>query len=85
MKQIGEQCRVYYDADEGQEVKAGDFLQTTTGRMYLVDTVRIQERGLHVGRHHLVVTVVPPDVHLFEEDVVHPIAWYSRKRRPADV
>lgn len=78
VKHAGEQARLYYDG--ARPVVAGDYIRTRTGRLYLVDQVRIQERGKHAGRQHLVTTVMP-DGHEPEIDaVVHPIHWYRRPR-----
>lgn len=78
MKQVGEQARLYYDG--ARPVDVGDFIRTPTGRTYLVDHVRIQERGKHAGRQHLVTTVMPDDHEPELDAVVHPIHWYRRAR-----
>lgn len=72
---IGSQVRLYIDTS--QRVRIGDFIQTPTGRTYLIDHVRTQQRGRHAGtRQHLRVTVVPPA--LAEGGRVIPIRWYRR-------
>ena len=50
----------------------------TTGRTYRIQHVRIQERGRHKGRQHLMVEVMPPDFEPTPDDVVHTILWYPR-------
>lgn len=66
--------RLYVDTRLPIEV--GDGIQTQTGRRYEVQHVRIQERGKHVGRKHLVVRVCAPD-DLILGNIV-PIRWYRR-------
>lgn len=53
-------------------------LRTPTGRCYVVASVRVQERGRHVGRQHLACLVArePP-----AEARVLPLRWYRRRRR----
>lgn len=58
----------------------GDVIRTSAGTCYRVFGVRLQERGKHAGRWHLDCVRIPPfDVE--EDDVVHPLHWYSRDRR----
>ncbi len=73
---VGAVVGLYYDAP--CDVVAGDAIVTTTGRTYLVVSVRCQRRGKHVGRWHLrclVQRAAPPGAH------VHPLRWYPRGRR----
>lgn len=72
---------LYYDSPRA--VESGDFLRTPTGRTYLIESVRIQGRGLHVGRQHLRATVMEAG-HVPEPDArVLPIYWYGRSRGSA--
>lgn len=70
----GALVRITYDSRD--QVEPGDAIVTTTGRTYVVATVRRQLRGRHRGRWHLGCVVTdggpPPDV------VVHPLRWYKR-------
>lgn len=79
MRAVGEGARLYYD---GPRVREGDYLRTaTTGRLYLVLGVRVQQSGKHRGRQHLRTVVVGSD-HPIEPDArVLPIRWYARGRR----
>lgn len=76
MRAVGEQARLYYDSPT--PVEEGDFIQTPTGRTYLVTFVRIQTKGKHAGRQHLVTVVWDSEDPLPADAVVHPIRWYSR-------
>lgn len=72
----GDLVSLYYDSP--RIVKVGEFLQTTTGRAYLIDSVRRQAKGAHVGRWHIkaiVCTEIP------QGSTVHPIYWYKRGKR----
>lgn len=76
MRGPGERCWLYYDG--AAPVEPGDYIRTPTGRTYLVDSVRVQQKGYHVGRQHMLVTVMPSD-HVPEDDAkVHPLYWYRR-------
>lgn len=72
---VGAVVRIFYD---GRALAPGDALRTPTGRTYVVASVRVQERGRHVGRQHLACLVArePP-----ADAVVHPLRWYPRGRR----
>lgn len=66
--------------DSPREIRPGEYLQTTTGRSYLLMDVRQQAKGKHTGRWHIKAMVVdrseiPPGA------VIHPIYWYPRKRK----
>lgn len=72
-------------------VGEGDLIETSTGRAYLALAVRVQERGLHVGRQHVTCSVMPRDWKDHLDDLVealgadarvHRIAWYPRDRAP---
>lgn len=68
---------LYYDADA--EVVEGDVIETvTTQRRYRVETVRVQQKGRHVGRQHLLCTVLGVDDPNPDGATVHPLRWYSR-------
>lgn len=67
---------IYYDSEI--EIRVGDVLRTTTGRLYLTIRARKQEGGMHKGRQHLrsmVVKEAPIDAKIY------PIRWYPRSRR----
>jgi hypothetical protein len=72
---IGANVSLYYDSR--RHVEVGHFIQTPTGRTYLVTDVRRQARGEHIGRWHLRADVVPEDWPQ-PYDVVHPLSWYRR-------
>ena len=69
---VGAVVKIFYDG----LVSAGDALQTPTGRVYAVLSVRVQRRGKARGRRHLrcmVAREVPAEVR------VRPLHWYSRE------
>lgn len=79
MRAAGEHAWLYYDAVT-RDVNDGDYIRTPTGRTYLIQGIRIQEKGKHAGRMHLSCIVMAAD-HVPEEDAtVHPLHWYSRNR-----
>lgn len=70
---IGALVRIYYDGF----VSRGDFLQTTTtGRLYLVISVRVQRRGKYLGRRHLACIVASSTS---PGAKVRPLRWYPRR------
>lgn len=71
----GTEVGLYYDSSN--PVQVDDFLQTQSGRTYLITSVRIQEQGKHIGRQHLRALVSGPE-EIGPEDKVHLILWYSR-------
>lgn len=75
---IGSEVGLYFDSPT--RVMVGDFIRTQSGRTYHLTSVRIQERGKHIGRQHLRAIVVEPGVIDPATDVVHPLYWYSRSR-----
>lgn len=76
MKAPGEPASLYWDGWDRAE--PGDYIRTKTGRTYLIERVRIQERGKHKGRQHLSTIVMEPD-HQPEPDAkIHMIYWYAR-------
>lgn len=75
---IGAYVRIYYD---GLALSAGDALVTPTGRMYEVVSVRVQARGAHVGRQHLVCLV--HDGRTPVKGRIRRLHWYRRGRSPA--
>lgn len=69
----GTEVRLHYDSPT--LVGEGEYLRTSTGRVYEVLEVRVQRRGKHAGRQHLRVLVAraaPADA------VIHPLHWYRR-------
>lgn len=76
MRQPGEHAWLYYDG--AAPVAAGDYIRTGTGRTYLVQTVRVQQKGKHTGRQHLSTVVMAPDHEPEPDATVHPIRWYRR-------
>jgi hypothetical protein len=71
---------LYYDGSRfGRDVRAGDVLETDTGRRYLIVTMRRQLVGKHAGRLHLSCVVVAEAP---EGATVHPLHWYKRGRAP---
>lgn len=71
----GDVARLTYD---GPPVEPGDYLRTSTGRLYRVHSKRVQTRGKHTGRQHLVTTVMEPG-HKPEPGVrVRRFVWYRR-------
>jgi len=69
--------KLYIDSDE--LVRVGHVIETRSGRRYLVLTVRLQQRGKHIGRHHLSALVVGED-ELCPTPKTHRIHWYKRSR-----
>lgn len=67
---------LYYDG--AAEVHEGEFIRTGTGRTYRVETVRVQQRGRHAGRQHLMAVVLGPDDPLPDDATVWPLRWYRR-------
>ncbi len=72
---IGALVRIYYDSP--RNIEPGHYLQTPTGRTYLILECRLQAKGAHIGRKHLQALVVDHP----GEGTVHPIYWYPRGRR----
>jgi hypothetical protein len=75
VKGPGEPAALYYD---GPPVEPGDYIRTPTGRTYLIDGVRVQERGKHAGRQHLATTVMPADHDPELDATVWMLRWYRR-------
>lgn len=73
----GSVVSIYMDSRE--PVEEGDVVQTTTGRTYRVMNCRVQKRGIHKGRQHLMVLVIPQS-DVSEDDKVHSLWWYSRSK-----
>lgn len=76
MKQPGETATISYDGDT---VSPGDTLRTPTGRTYGVLSVRVQQRGKHVGRQFVTAVVLdglPPT-----STKTHLLIWYSRDKK----
>jgi hypothetical protein len=54
----GSQVHLTYDS--AQILEPGDYLRTGSGRLYLIEGNRIQERGRWAGRQHLTAVVMEP-------------------------
>ena len=79
MQPAGSIVRITFDGL--RRLEPGDVLQTKTGRGYVIMTVRVQQRGVHRGRQHLlclVATEPPPGA------IVYPLRWYPRDRKPRE-
>jgi hypothetical protein len=63
--------------DSAVPVVEGDYIRTGTGRTYLVQAVRVQQRGKHAGRQHLTTVVMEP-CHDTGDATVHLLHWYRR-------
>lgn len=74
---VGAIVKLYIDGR--YRLREGDVVQTESGRRYDVLTVRVQERGRHIGRQHFTARVMAPDEPPRERWVV--IRWYPRRRR----
>lgn len=76
----GREVGLYLDTrmplDVGDEV-----VTAKTGRRYLVVKIRVQQRGVHVGRKHLRCVVLAPDAPRDPDSRVVRISWYARPRR----
>lgn len=72
---VGTNVGLYYDGLA--EVEVGEYIRTKTGRSYLIDSVRIQQRGTHVGRQHLRCIVVAAE-DIAPDATVHRMWWYRR-------
>lgn len=79
MKPIGSNVGLYYDSPV--MVSVGDYLQTPTGRTYVVSRARLQERGIHAGRRQHLRAFVVAREDVPEGATVRPIIWYPRRRR----
>lgn len=72
---VGANVGIYMDTS--RDIASGDVIRTRSGRYYLVDVVREQQRGIHVGRKHMRVVVI--DARDVPDDaVIHPLLWYRR-------
>lgn len=78
-KPPGSLVRISYDG--WATCEPGDFLRTMAGRLYLIHSVRIQQRGKHTGRQHLVCVVMEPGHKPEAGARVHRIQWYPRPKR----
>lgn len=73
---LGSIVGLHYDTE--LEVEEDEYLQTPTGRTYLVLEVRVQARGKWAKvRKHLRVMVVEASC-VAPLSVVHPLRWYKR-------
>lgn len=75
---VGAIVKLYVDLVAS--VAVGDAIRTESGRTYGVLAVRVQARGKHRGRQHLVCAVVDE---IDPCTTVHLIRWYKRRRRPS--
>lgn len=66
--------------DKVARVAPDDIIETPTGRRYRVISVREQLSGKHVGRQHMVLTVLAA-TDLVPLDRVHTISWYKRGKK----
>jgi hypothetical protein len=75
---LGANVSLYYDS--AIPVSEGDLIVTLTKRTYRVTAVRIQERGIHIGRQHIRANVVDHDeaMEQLEDETVHHLHWYRR-------
>lgn len=71
---IGSMVKFSYEAPD-IEVTEGNILKTTSGRLYLVVSVRKQVKGFHAGLWHLVAIVIAREVHGAQ---IHPLYWKRR-------
>lgn len=86
---LGALVSLFYDGTG--PIQSGHYLQTPTGRAYLVEQVRRQETGGYVGRWHLKATVIherdltaamaQAAINDEDEIVVHRLHWYRRNPR----
>lgn len=77
MKGPGEECKLYYDTS--LTVEAGDAIETSTGRRYLVVAARKSPSKTHRWNLDCVVMAGGDPV----PGNVHPLYWYSRRRKIA--
>jgi Recombinase len=78
---VGAIVKLYVDLV--RKVEGGDFIETQTGRRYFVCAARIQTKGKHEGRQHLVCMVescgaICDDLH--DRGVPRPRGAWSRHR-----
>lgn len=66
--------------DMGTQLEAGDYLRSRSGRTYLVDNVRVQQRGVHIGRQHLRCIVVRPEDVAPDARIID-FWWYPRGKK----
>lgn len=88
MKLPGEPATLTYDTPA--VVFEGDYVRTTTGRLYLVTGAHVvRQRGgprysydagvlVQVPRWRLETVVMEPDHEVEDDATVHPLAWYRR-------
>lgn len=74
----GSVVSIYYDG-AFTPLQPGEALRTPTGRTYLVVDVRVQNRGLYIGRQHLRCVVTEGEAPAGVR--VAPLHWYKRERR----
>lgn len=72
---VGANVGLYFDGLAS--IEEGDYIRTKSGRSYLVESVRVQQRGIHVGRQHLRCIVVNPE-DVAPDATVHRMWWYRR-------
>lgn len=74
----GSEVGLYFDSPVHVLVD-GDYLRTPSGRLYEVLDVRVQQRGIHVGRQHLRCLVITAD-QVTDPSRVFAIHWYPRRK-----
>ncbi len=77
-KPIGSNVYLYLDCFEDLDI--GDLVVTGTLRTYRITSVRVQTRGMRIGRQHVRADVVDHDEAMAEreDEKVVEIAWYKR-------
>lgn len=73
---VGAEVGLYYDSP--RPIGEGDYLQTPTGRTYLILSVRVQARGQHAGRRKHLRAVVIDASDIDPAGTIHPLHWYKR-------
>lgn len=77
MRKPGEECKLYYDTT--LTVEAGDVIETSTGRRYLVMAAR--KSPTKRQRWNLDVLVMSSDQINPIGTTTHMLRWYSRERK----
>lgn len=77
---IGSVVKIGYDVgpDGDREHAEGHVPRATTGRLYLITSLRRQTRGKYAGRLHLTCAVIDK---LPLGAVTHPLVWHPRVKR----
>lgn len=72
----GSVVQIYVDSM--RNIQVGECLVTDTGRSYQIIEMRVQAKGVHVGRKHIRAIVfdqAPRGV------ITHPLRWYRRNKK----